>query len=172
MNGKVAVSPDRPLPAWRSPWLVGALALIVAVLAVNATMVYLAVTTNPGLVKPDYYERGRDYERTLASRRAADPGWTMQLDVPEGLRAGVPTTVRFVVVDRVGQPVTPERVVFYAYRPSDASRDFSVPMVEEGRGRYAVRVEFPLIGVWDTLAAASIGADEQLVGGRVRVERP
>ncbi|AGA90137.1 putative integral membrane protein linked to a cation pump [Thioflavicoccus mobilis 8321] len=172
MNRRLVAAPDRPLPAWRSPWLVGALGLIAVVLAVNATMVYLAVKTNPGLVKHDYYERGRAYERNLASRLAADPGWAMQLDVPEGVQAGVPTTVRFVVVDRVGQPVTPEQVVFYAYRPADADRDFSVPMFEEGLGRYAAQVEFPLIGVWDTLAAASLGADEHLVGGRVRVERP
>lgn len=165
------VSPQRQTPAWRSPWLLGFIGLIVTVLAVNATMVYLAITTSPGLVNTSYYERGQDYERSVRSRQAGHPGWVGQIDVPKNARVGEPTRVRFSVVDRAGQPVVAERIDFYAYRPSDASRDFAAEMREAGPGRYVVSVEFPLIGVWDTLVAVRADGEEQLIGERIHIAR-
>ncbi len=161
-----------PISAWRSPWLLGSVAMILVVLVVNATMVYLAVVTDPGLVNADYYARGQAYERSMASRLARNPGWTMQLDIPPDVLANEPTRVRFVVVDQVGQPVAPARVDFYAYRPADASKDFTATMAEEDRGRYVAEVVFPLIGIWDTLVAVSYGTDEHLIGERIQVGRP
>lgn len=161
-----------PLSAWRSPWLLGSVGMIAVVLAVNATMIYLAVTTNPGLVNPSYYERGQAYERTLVSRLARDPGWTMRLDIPAEVQAGTPAWVRLVIVDGAGRPVTADQVDFHAYRPADASRDFTATLVAEGGGRYAAQVVFPLIGVWDTLVAIRSGEEEHLVGERIQVARP
>lgn len=162
----------RPTPALRSPWVLGWIALVVAVVAVNGTMVYLAISTSPGLVKADYYERGRDYERTIVSRRERDPGWLMRADIPRPLTAGVEVPIRLVLVDQAGQPVDVEGATFYAYRPSDVSRDFSAPMVREGEGRYLVKTSFPLVGVWDTLIAVTQGGDEFSIGERVSVARP
>jgi hypothetical protein len=45
-------------------------------------------------------------------------------------------------------------------------------MTEEGKGRYAAEVQFPLIGVWDTLFSVTKGADEFNEGKRISVERP
>jgi nitrogen fixation protein FixH len=158
--------------AWRSPWVIGWIALIVVVLAVNAVMIFLAFATNPGLVRADYYEGGREVERTIASRMEDGPGWTMKIDTPDGIQANRPTVVRFVLVDKVGQPAAPDDVVFYAYRPSDAGLDFSLPMLEEAPGRYAVEVQFPLAGIWDTLVAARAGDNEYSLGQRVSVAQP
>ncbi|MFW5723446.1 MAG: FixH family protein [Halochromatium sp.] len=155
--------------AWGSPWVIGWMGLILVVLAVNATMIALAFATNPGLVIEDYYERGRQVERTLATRRADSPGWTMSLDTPADISKGRATTVRFHVVDGVGQPVRPERVTYYAYRPSDASADFSQPMIEEAPGRYAVEVSFAMAGLWDTLVAAEIDGQEVVFDQRIGV---
>ncbi len=159
----------KPGSAWRSPWFIAWIALVAVVLAVNATMITLAFVTNPGLVIDDYYERGRDVERTLATRRAEAPGWTMSLDTPADVTAGEETTVRFYVVDEAGQPVRPEAVTYYAYRPSDRSEDFSLPMVEEAPGRYAVEVSFRLSGLWDTLVAAEAGEQEVVFDQRIGV---
>ena len=73
--------------AWRSPWVIGWVGLVVVVLGVNLTMVVLAVATNPGLVNDNFYERGRDYEKTLMSRLARDPGWTLSADIPSDIKA-------------------------------------------------------------------------------------
>lgn len=158
--------------AWRSPWVMGWIGLVVVVLGVNITMVYLAISTNPGLVTEDYYERGQDYERTLISKLERDPGWEMSADVPGDIRAGVRTPVRFFIVDKAGQPISPDSVEFFAYRPSDVERDFSMPMTEEGRGRYLAEVSFPLIGIWDTMVAVTDEGEEYTLGKRVNVQRP
>ena len=165
-------SQSKGTPARRSPWVLAWIALVVAVLAVNLTMVYLAIRTNPGLVSANYYERGQDYEKTIVSRAVRDPGWLMRADIPQPLTAGMEESIRLVLVDQAGQPVDVEQATFYAYRPSDVSRDFSEPMLREAKGRYVVRTAFPLIGVWDTLIAVTIGEDEYSVGERVNVSRP
>jgi len=155
--------------AWRSPWFIGWVGLIVVVLGVNVTMIVLAFVTNPGLVIDDYYERGRDVERTLATRRAEAPGWTMSLDTPADVAKNSATTVRFYVVDSAGQPVRPDRVTYYAYRPSDSSADFSAPMIEEAPGRYAAEVTFSISGLWDTLVAAETDGQEVAFDQRIGV---
>lgn len=155
--------------AWRSPWFLGWIGLILVVLAVNTTMIVLAFVTNPGLVVDDYYERGRDVERTLATRRAEAPGWTMSLDTPVDVAENSATTVRFYVVDSAGQAVRPDQVTYFAYRPSDPTADFSVPMIEEAPGRYAAEVTFPLSGLWDTLVAAQTDGQEVAYDQRIGV---
>lgn len=160
---------QRSNSAWRSPWFIGWIALIVVVLGVNVTMIVLAFVTNPGLVVDDYYERGRDVERTLATRRAEAPGWTMSLDTPADVAEDTATTIRFYVVDSAGQPVQPDRVTYYAYRPSDPAADFSVPMVEEAPGRYSAEVTFSISGLWDTLVAAQTEGQEVAFDQRIGV---
>ena len=159
----------KPIPAWKSPWVIGWVASIVIVLGVNATMVWLAIGTNPGLVVKDYYERGQHYEKTLVSKLAKDPGWLMTIDPPAEPVVGRLQPIRFSVVDKAGVPVRPDTVTFHAYRPSDASRDFSLPMKEEGPGRYRADVAFPLKGIWDLLVSVRQGGDEFNVGRRISV---
>jgi nitrogen fixation protein FixH len=162
----------RPTPAWKSPWVIAWVGLVVAVLGVNLTMVYLAIATNPGLVVEDYYDRGQHYEKNILSKQASDPGWQMYADVPQEIKAAETTTIRFFVTDQAGQPVRVEGVDFFAYRPSDAERDFSLPMAEEGEGRYKVELVFPLVGIWDSLFAVRHGEDEFTLGRRISVLRP
>jgi nitrogen fixation protein FixH len=159
-------------PAWKSPWVIGWVASIFIVLAANLVMVYLAIRTNPGLVVEDYYERGQNYEKTLFSRRANDPGWHMSVDLPEDAVAGSEIPVSFSVLDRAGVPVTPDQVTFFAYRPSDSRRDFAVPMQEETRGLYTAKVMFRLKGVWDILVSARQGGEEYNLGRRIEVAAP
>ena len=163
---------NKPTPAWKSPWVIGWIALVVVVLAVNATMVYLAIETNPGLVTEDFYDRGQDYEQNMVSKMARDPGWHLHADIPKGLVADQSAPIRFFITDKAGQPVTPDAVHFYAYRPSDATLDFNLPMVEEGRGRYLVEVSFSRMGVWDALVAVQNGEDEYNLSARISVGRP
>jgi nitrogen fixation protein FixH len=156
-------------PAWKSPWVIGWTASIFVVLGVNLFMVYLAVDTNPGLVVEDYYERGQDYERTLFAERAKDPGWHMTVNLPKTVTAGSVTPVHFSVLDKAGVPVEPDSVIFYAYRPSDATQDFSVPMAKEAMGMYSAKAQFGLKGAWDILASVRTGEDEYHVGRRIDV---
>ncbi len=159
-------------PAWKKPWVIGWIALVLVVLGVNLSMVYLAMRTNPGLVVEDYYERGQDYEKTLFSKLAQDPGWHMVIDLPKNLLAGNHTPVNFSIVDKAGVPVQPDAVTFYAYRPSDAARDFSVSMESQAKGLYSAKAQFRLKGVWDILVSARSGEEEYSVGRRIEVAAP
>lgn len=158
--------------AWRSPWVIGWVSLVVAVLVVNGTMIYLAFATNPGLVNDDFYERGQHYEETLISKRMIDPGWTIRSDIPDGIAVNEETMIRVVLVDKAGQPVSPDKVTFYAYRPSDKAADFSRPMEPEDTGRFAVKTSFPLYGYWDTLIAVEHEGEEYTAGRRIRIAKP
>ena len=158
--------------AWRSPWVIAWLVLVLVFLTANIIMIVLAIKTNPGLVVDDYYERGQHYERTLFSKMSREPGWLMRIDVPDDLVVGQARSVRFVVVDRAGAPVEGEDVTFYAYRPSDSAYDFRRPMEREAPGRYRADIRFPLIGVWDLVVGVKEGEEELNVGQRVSVARP
>lgn len=139
--------------ALRNPWVLGGLALIATVLAVNITMITLAITTNPGLVSKDYYERGRYNERHYLQRVAdrSALGWTASLEVPTSIQLGATQTYRVAIVDNVGEPLRGAEVVLNAYRPSDAKADFAMPLEEVGAGIYQGAVEFRLKGTWDLL---------------------
>ena len=163
---------SQPTPAWKSPWVIGWIALVSVVLIVNLTLVILGISTNPGLVIETFYDRGQNHEKTWASKQARDPGWVMQADIPQDLVVGEPKALRFVLVDKAGRPAAVEEAHFYACRPSDSQRDFDLPMIEEGPGRFRVDVSFPLMGAWDTLIAVRHGGEEFTHGRRIQVPAP
>lgn len=146
--------------AWRSPWVLGWVGLLVVFVMANAVMIYLAETGKPGLVVDDYYERGQHFERNMLKKRAAHPGWKMRVIGPERTEVGEPATFGFRVNDAEGNPVSPETATFYAYRPSGSEHDFSVPMRLVKPGYFEADVAFPLLGVWDILVAVKHGEYE------------
>lgn len=162
----------KPMPAWKSPWVIGWMALVLVVLAVNVTLIFLGFATSPGLVVDNFYDRGQDYEKHWASKQAKDPGWLLRSDIPQDLVVGERSVLRFFLVDRAGRPAQTDEAHFYAYRPSDAGHDFNLPLVQEGPGRYRVEVSFPLAGVWDILVAVRQEAGEFNLGRRITVPGP
>ena len=152
---------------WTNPWVLGWIGLLVVFLIANFIMIYLAVTNSPGLVVDNYYERGQDFEQNMLKRQARDPGWKMKLHSPGAVGVAEPTEFGVRILDQQGNPVVPDTVTFYAYRPSDVRRDFSVPMREQAPGVYQAEVSFPLLGVWDILISARHGEEEYHLPHRV-----
>jgi len=155
--------------AWRSPWVIGWVAMVAIFFSMNLFMVFMAVENNPGLVNKDYYERGQDYEKNMLKRQAKDPGWQMKIELPRHIDVGETVTARFTIKDKVNQPVDVEAVAFHAYRPSDATKDFSVPMRETTPGLYEAKLSFPLLGAWDTLVSVKRGDIELNTAKRIGV---
>jgi nitrogen fixation protein FixH len=156
--------------AWRNPWVIAWVAMVAIFFSMNIVLIYMAADNNPGLVVDDYYERGQDYEKNMLKRQARDPGWEMQLQMPKLIETvDQPVVCRFSVRDKDGLPVSPETVTFYAYRPSDAKQDFSVPMQEIEPGVYEAEIRFPMMGAWDTLVSVKQGEDEYSTPQRVGV---
>jgi nitrogen fixation protein FixH len=155
--------------AWRSPWIIGWVAMVVIFFTMNMIMIYLAKTNNPGLVVEDFYDRGQDYEQNMLKRQARNPGWQMVVEFPKKIEPNTPFTCHYRVTDKEGVPIDPDGVIFYAYRPSDAKQDFQLPMKRIETGIYEVEVNFVLKGVWDTLVSARQGEDEYNTPQRVSV---
>ena len=144
------ISQDNP-KAFKNPWFLGWMALLVVVLAVNIGFISLAFITNPGLVDKNYYENAQDYEENLVKYRAARSalGWTYQADFPANPVINKKELYRLSVVDKVGQPLTAASIMINVYRPSDASADFQATLSEVGAGIYEGYLTYPLKGIWE-----------------------
>jgi nitrogen fixation protein FixH len=156
--------------AWRSPWVIAWVAMVVIFFTMNMIMIFLAVDNNPGLVDDDFYERGQDYEANMLKRQARNPGWLLDIDLPKKIPLNKEVTCRVRIKDNEGNLITPDSVTFYAYRPSDADMDFSVPMNEIDKGVYEIQVAFPLKGAWDLIVSVTRGEDEYNTPKRIGVD--
>jgi len=161
-------------PAWRSPWVIGWVSMILIVLSINIFMAYLAMDTSPGLVVDDYYDRGQDYEKTILTRQALSRNFNFHVGVSSEIKLGKPAKFHFTASDRTGKAMQIDTVTLYAYRPSDREYDFSVPMTKspvtkEKTSEYFAEAAFPLKGVWDIVVSATQGEVEHNVPRRIRV---
>lgn len=156
--------------AWRNPWVIGWLAMVALVFAINAFMISQAVTTAPGLVNEQYYDKGKNYHETIAKRdQVASLGWNVVLDKPSRPAFGAANTYRIVAVDAAGVPLAAESVMLHAYRPADQNADFELAFVEEGPGRFVAEVTFPLKGMWDLVVAVKAGEHDYEIAERTKV---
>lgn len=157
--------------AMRNPWVIGWLALVIVVFGVNAGMVATAVVTNPGLVDAEYYEKGRDheaeYQRRMQSRN--ELGWQVALELPARVVVGAPGVYRFHLADKHGVSIKGAQVSLTAYRPSDASADFAVPLKETAPGQYDAYFALPMKGIWDLKVAVVKGEHQWDMARRVSV---
>lgn len=149
-NFRNRYSQDNP-QAMRNPWIIGGLGLIGMFFAFNAVFIYFAITTSPGLVTEDYYDRGQNYEENVQKIIAAQNAlkWQTKLAVPSRIIINQPDTFRFSAVDSRGIPVMDADVSVVAYRPSDADADFKVALNQVAPGQYQALIAFPLPGIWD-----------------------
>jgi nitrogen fixation protein FixH len=135
---------------WRNPWLLGMLALVVIVLAVNAGFIWLASHNGSALVDREYKTKdrktGADFLSELGAQQAL--GWKATINRPARVIKDEPTRYELGIADREGRPVSGE-VTVEAYRAADASRDFSTRFKEVSVGNYQEFISFPLKGYWE-----------------------
>ncbi len=148
--------------AFRNPWVLGWIALVVIVLAVNIAMITFAITTNPGLVDKNYYEKGRTLEHNIQKHIAAYDalGWSGRLDTSGEPLRNQATPMRFSVVDDKGLPISNLKLTLVSYRPSDVSADFNAEMKEFAPGQYEASVHYPLKGLWEVTVRAEHNAQQ------------
>lgn len=128
------------------PWLF--VAAFAFVLAVNATMIWVAVKTWPGLVTANSYDRGLKFNRALAAAAAqAALGW--QVDFSAQLESGRHGLLTAWLRDREGRPLADAKVAARFLRPTSEGHDFTVTLAAAGDGRYTAAFELPLPGLWD-----------------------
>lgn len=172
-NLRKRYSQDNP-EAMRNPWILGGLGLVATFLTVNAVFIYFAITTSPGLVTEDYYDRGRDYEENVLKIMAAQDAlnWDTKLAIPEQITTRQPDTFRFSAVDSRGIPIMDADVSVVAYRPSDADADFKIRLDQAAPGQYQALIAFPLPGIWDLNITVKDGEHTFAMSHRVSAQLP
>lgn len=146
----------------RNPWVWGMLALIAVVLSVNATFIWFATKeTRSALVERDYKTKDRkSNEEVLSELRTQQAlAWKTEIKKPKSIVMGDPTSYEISIKDRDGAPVSGSLEVM-AYRPSDASKDFTVQFKEVAAGRYQGYINFPLKGFWELHIRVKRGDDQ------------
>lgn len=146
--------------------LVWALAFFGVVIAVNAVMAALAVTTFGGLETKNAYQAGLAFKNEIAAARAQETRhWTVDVKVaPEAGGAGV----QIVAKDRAGAPLAGYDVTVAFAHPADRRHDVSVAMSEPSAGQYrGVVAAAP--GRWDLVVDIGRGG-ERLFRSSQRVE--
>src|SRR5512135_1233270 len=135
----------------RNPWVWGMLVLITIVLAVNSTFIWFATKgTRSTLVDRDYQTGNRQSNESMLKdlRQQHALSWQTEIKKPESVVMGIPTVYEIAVKDREGKPVSGVMEVV-AYRPSDASKDFTTTFKEVAAGGYQGYIAFPLKGYWE-----------------------
>lgn len=154
-----------------NPWVIAWFGIIGVFLSVNTIFIVFAITSNPGLVTEDYYEQGRLYEKNAIKRLVQHNRlqWESRLETPENILLNTPGTYRFSAVDSRGLPIRDADVQIVAYRPSDASADFTAALQPVAPGLYQASLSFPLPGVWDLNVKIQRGEDKLEIVQRLSV---
>ena len=120
------------------PWaFVGGFAVV---FAVNALMIYYALSTFTGVTVTHAYERGRGYDQVLAEAARQDAlGWRAAVTFEGGL-LGVAAT------DRDGRPLA-GRIEGVLLRPLEGTT-LPLAFAPRGGGRWAAEVQ-PDPGLWE-----------------------
>ncbi len=160
--------------AMRNPWILGGIGLVGMFFAFNAVFIYLAITTSPGLVTEDYYDKGRNYEENMLKIMAAQNAlnWDTKLALPAQIITQQPDTFRFSAVDARGLPIMDADVSVVAYRPSDADADFKVRLNQAAPGQYQALIAFPLPGIWDLNITVKDGENTFTMTHRISAQLP
>ena len=145
---------------YKSPLLIGWLLLVLTAMAGTIYMVIQANSGFPGLVVDDFYERGQDYEENILQKLKNNEQWTTEFQFGEIYHNKL-ISIAFTINDKQGKPALVEKITLFAYRPSNAKKDFSVPMtLSDDKKTYQANMTFASKGKWDLLASVIIDGTE------------
>ena len=159
--------------AWKNPFVIAWVVILLIVLSVNFFMVSMAIVTNPGLVVDDYYEQGKRMDVILAEQKRMETiGWQLDVDMPV-LSEGKKATVKLSVLDKTDKPIDVETAILYFYRPADRNLDGMVHMKKvDGVGLYEQELSLPAKGKWDLIMEVTKGDIRINLGRSIMVKDP
>lgn len=138
-----------------SPWVLGIVASLMTVVAVNIIMVVFAVRSSKGTFESNPYEQGMNYQSTIEQRRVIDRmGWKVDLRmVRDEAHRGV---IKLRVLDSHGG-VGGLGIRAEVRRPSDSTFDRSCTLSEAEAGVYLCNLDLLPIGLY--FVTAWLGKD-------------
>ena len=139
--------------------------------AVTGNFVRLALTTFPGLVTSNAYERGLAYDDVLEAEAAqARQGW--QMDILPPTFSGADQIAAITLTDRDGAPLSGGRVIMMGERMTRYAQQVRTELVDVGQGRYEAPVEFPISGRWFISVLADVGGSQHFSTQEVFLRAP
>ncbi len=109
----------------------------------NGIMVTIAVRSYTGTVVSHPYEKGLNYNKTIAAAEAQEArGWKGDIR-HEGKK------LYFTLENESGQPVALKEVKANFFRPTQQGYDFNQVLKFDTVGNYSAEVNFPLPGLWE-----------------------
>lgn len=159
--------------AWKNPLVIFWFGILLTVLLVNFFMVSMAITTNPGLVVEDFYERGKNHAAIMAKRQEMEKmGWQLGVDLPV-LSENKSERITLEIKDRDNRLFNVDSAILYYYRPSDRNLDGKIELNQQGAtGLYAADFSLPLKGKWDFILEVVKGENIYSVGRSIMVQDP
>jgi nitrogen fixation protein FixH len=143
------------------PWLF--VAGFAIVIAVNATMMSLAIGSFSGLYTPKPRDRGLHYNEIVAAQKSRDAlGW--RIDAAWQADRG---RLEVAVADAAGQPLTGARIAAELVRPVEKRPPLPVVLLAIGSGRYAGDIDLPARGNWDLDIVVEHGGDRYALTRRM-----
>jgi nitrogen fixation protein FixH len=132
-----------PFRSHHIPWLF--VAGLGVVIAVNAVMIWLAISSFSGLYSDHARERGLNYNRIVAEQQSRDAlHW--QVDAKWQPESG---RLQLAVTGADGKPLAGARMTAELVRPAENRPPLPVALADRGEGRFDAHVDLPARGNWD-----------------------
>lgn len=123
------------------PWYF--VAFFVGLAIWDGIFVYVANKTHTGVVTDEAYQRGLNYNETIAAVEAQEAlGWTVKTELQNDQLISV-------LADANGRPMVGAKVQALFFRPTQDGYDFVIPLTAVSDGRYVSSSLSAKAGQWD-----------------------
>lgn len=138
-------------------------------IAVQAVLVTLAVTTQTGIVTEHPYEKGLAYNQVVkASDEQAALGWQGKIEFKSANTKSGQLT--FTLRDADGTSLDSDDVIVNAIRPTQKGMDFTAGLSADTLGHFSGQLNFPIAGVWDLRVFATVNGTSYQQSKRIVVQ--
>lgn len=127
------------------PWYFVIFFVVLAIL--DGIFVTIALSTHTGVVTENAYQKGLEYNQTLAASKQQEKlGW-------HGTATFAQPSLSFSLKDANGRAIQGAIVTAYISRATQGGHDFQAVLADGGDGTYSRNITFPLKGQWDITIA-------------------
>lgn len=128
------------------PWML--VGLMVSLVVAPIIMVVVAIKTFPGTATDHAYQKGLDYNKTIAAAAEQKSlGWAVTAQLTPTAQQRVAISVSAVGAD--GKALSHAKVSAQLVRPTLAGYDQTVELLEQKSGVYQAEATMPLRGNWE-----------------------